>query len=239
VRIVPDQAYRIVDNNEHFLVLDKSVGIAVHSDLEHEAGDDQGLLELVKTQENIKELYPVHRLDKVTSGLLVLAKTRAANRELSMQFERREIEKYYLALSIRKPKKKQGKIVGDMARGRRGSWLLLPSRENPAITQFFSSAAQPGQRLFLLKPKTGKTHQLRVALKSIGAPIAGDALYGGDDKLEQFDRTYLHAYALVFTFGGQRQQFVSLPSQGNLFVKPECLASIEAFGSPWQLAWPN
>jgi len=115
----------------------------------------------------------------------------------------------------------------------------LPSRENPAITQFFSSAAQPGQRLFLLKPKTGKTHQLRVALKSIGAPIAGDTLYGGDDKLEKFDRTYLHAYALEFTFGGQRQQFVSMPTQGDLFVKPECLAAIDAFGSPWQLAWPN
>lgn len=231
--------YRIIENNEQFLVLDKSVGIAIHGDTAHEAGDDEGLLALVKARENLKELYPVHRLDKVTSGLLVLAKTPAVNRELSMQFERREIEKFYLALSVRKPKKKQGKVVGDMTRGRRGSWMLLASRKNPAITQFFSAAAQPGQRLFLLKPKTGKTHQLRVALKSIAAPIAGDALYGGDDNQAPFDRTYLHAYALAFKLGGKRYQFVSVPSQGVLFTTPECLASIEAFGPPWQLAWPS
>lgn len=231
--------YKIIESNEQFLVLDKSVGIAIHGDTAHEAGDDEGLLAVVKAQENIKELYPVHRLDKVTSGLLVLAKTPAVNRELSMQFERREIDKFYLALSVRKPKKKQGKVVGDMARGRRGSWKLLASRENPAITQFFSSAAQPGQRLFLLKPKTGKTHQLRVALKSIAAPIAGDALYGGDDVKSPFDRTYLHAYALAFKLGEQRHQFVSVPSQGALFATPECLASIEAFGHPWNLTWPS
>jgi tRNA pseudouridine32 synthase/23S rRNA pseudouridine746 synthase len=175
----------------------------------------------------------------VTSGLLVFAKTPEVNRALSMQFEQRQIEKYYLALSVRKPKKKQGKVLGDMARGRRGSWKLLTSRENPAITQFFSSAAQPGQRLFLLKPTTGKTHQLRVALKSIGAPIAGDALYGGDDSQEPFDRTYLHAYALAFTLEGEKHQFVSVPTQGALFTNAECLASIEGFGQPWRLTWPS
>lgn len=125
-------AYRIVYHGEDFLVINKSPGMPVHGD-----GQSPGLLSLIKTREGLTSLYPVHRLDKVTSGLLVFALNDTCNRSLSMQFEARTIEKYYLALSHKKPKKKQGKISGDMERARRGAWKLLASQNNPALTRFF------------------------------------------------------------------------------------------------------
>jgi len=234
-----DSYYRVVEDHPEFLVVNKSPGIAIHADTEYDAGDSQGLLALIKSEQKLAELYPVHRLDKVTSGLLVMAKTRDANRALSMQFEQRSIEKYYLALSRRKPKKKQGKISGDMERGRRGSWKLAGSQRNPAVTQFFSTAVLGEGRLFLLKPRTGKTHQLRVALKSIGAPITGDGLYGGEVSDEPADRVYLHAYCLGFVLGGVTFRFVCPPDQGLLFQSSAFHNACDQYGQPWELLWPD
>jgi len=86
---------------------------------------------------------------------------------------------------------------------RNGSWKLLRSVENPAVTQFFSFGLTPGLRLYLLKPHTGKTHQLRVALKSLGVPLLGDTRYGADKS----DRAYLHAWQLAFELDGKSYQF--------------------------------
>jgi tRNA pseudouridine32 synthase/23S rRNA pseudouridine746 synthase len=227
--------YQVLEHNDDFVLVDKAPGIAFHGDDIHEGADREGLLSRLKSDLNLEALYPVHRLDRVTSGLLVFAKTKAVNRSLSQQFEQREIEKYYLAISNKKPKKKQGKIVGDMARGRRGAWKIAPTSENPAITQFFSQALPAGGRLFLLKPRTGKTHQLRVALKSLGAPILGDTLYSGDSA----DRTYLHAYALAFTLSGIRHQFVCAPTLGTGFLCEGFSQTLTQYGEPWGLSWPK
>jgi len=178
------------------------------------------------------------RLDKLTSGALVLATSREAAGELVAQFRGRGVHKYYVALSERKPAKKMGSIVGDMQargssvcmvcsrsaptqpaelpqaapacrlvlpslpprgllmiplhflsplpylqRGRRGSWMLSRGTQNPSITRFTSAAVAgcDGRplRAFLLKPVTGRTHQLRVAMKSLGAPVLGDEVCKG------------------------------------------------------------
>ncbi len=226
--------YELIEDNKSFLVIYKKPGISFHSDEGH-----PGLFEHVKQSLFLSELYPVHRLDKVTSGLLVMAKTAEANQELVDQFKHRQIEKFYLAISSKKPKKKQGLIKGDMISARRGAWKLLPTQENPAVTQFFSASIISGSRLFIIKPKTGKTHQIRVALKSIGAPILGDELYADSASCEGIDRVYLHAYSLGFSVAGVRYRYTELPREGKSFATPEFFSAVNAFASPWLLEWPH
>lgn len=224
--------YTCIENNASFIVVYKNPGIDFHQD---EAAP--GLFQTVKMQEGFSELYPVHRLDKVTSGLVVMAKTAAVNQELSNLFAERKVEKYYLAISDKKPKKKQGLIKGDMQRSRRSSWKLLPTQTNPAVSQFFSHTMGGGKRLFLIKPQTGKTHQIRVALKSLGSPIFGDKLYG--DSGTSADRTYLHAYSLAFPLAGNTYRFSVLPREGEHFLTAEFTAAMETFRQPHQLFWPR
>ncbi len=236
--------FRLVEENDDFILVDKAPGISFHGEM-GEAGDagEPGLLATVKSALQMPELYPVHRLDKMTSGLVLFAKTVEANRALSMLFQARQVEKYYLALSDKTPRKKQGLIKGDMARSRRGTWKLLPTRDNPAITQFFSKGLGEGRRLFLLKPHTGKTHQLRVAMKSIGASIIGDPLYGAMDNAQVFDRGYLHAYCLAFSLNGKDYRFLCKPTQGEYFNVDsihKLLSGTRAeWAKPWELAWPG
>ena len=90
-------------------------------------------------------------------------------------------------------------MKGRMARSRRGTWKLTRDEDNFAVTRFSSQSLKPGLRLFVLQPFTGKTHQLRVAMKSIGSPILGDTLYGGDEA----EHLFLHAWRLVFDYRGE------------------------------------
>ena len=187
----------IIAKTDSFLLVDKPAGIDFH--------DCEGIPGLVTRmrEQTGEDLWPVHRLDKITSGLILLARTKAACTELCQLFAEKKIEKFYLALSDRKPKKKQGWVIGDMQRSRRSSWMLTDTRNNPATTQFFSKsvANHVGMRIYLLRPLSGKTHQLRVALKSLGSAICGDDLYypGTSSTL----RCHLHAYALRFHFAGE------------------------------------
>lgn len=226
--------YDIVENNPEFVVIYKKPGTSFHS----ESGEP-GLFETVKQQEAFRELFPVHRLDKITSGLLVMAKTAEVNRQLTDAFSQRQVQKYYLAISTKKPNKKQGLIKGDMAPARRGAWKLLTTQDNPAITQFFSKSISAGQRLFIVRPHTGKTHQIRVALKSIGAPIAGDSLYGDSLQSEAYSRCYLHAYSLAFSLGEKQHRFIELPREGALFNDDFFADAIQEWREPWLLPWPQ
>jgi tRNA pseudouridine32 synthase/23S rRNA pseudouridine746 synthase len=225
--------YRVIENHKDFLLIDKHPGIDFHK-----GSKPAGLVDILKSDLVIKELYTVHRLDRVTSGLLLFAKTSEAAKDLSRQFRNRQVEKYYLAISDGRPKKKQGLVKGDMERARRGGWKLLRSMQKPAITQFLSYSLGDRLRLFILKPHTGKTHQLRVALKSIGAPVLGDPLYHkkGDSRP---DRTYLHSYALRFYLGGAGYEFVHRPDRGELFNSDIIVSWINTHEKPWELKWPS
>ncbi|XOV77371.1 MAG: TIGR01621 family pseudouridine synthase [Aestuariibacter sp.] len=198
----------IVAQHDDFFVVDKPTGMHMHS--QHQ---QTGIIPHLQQQLNCDSLWPVHRLDADTSGLLLIARNQKSAAELSQAFATRQTVKYYLALSSSKPQKKQGSIVGDMQSSRNGNYKLLKSKSNPAVTHFFSHSIQPGLRLFLLKPYSGKTHQLRVALKSIGAAILGDNRYGG----EKADRLYLHAWHLAFTFQQQLFCYSQLPTTGLYF----------------------
>lgn len=170
-----------------------------------------------------EKLYPVHRLDKVTSGLIILARHSEAAALFGQLFESHTIRKSYLAVAQGKPRKKQGLISGDMERSRRGSWKLCRTKKNPAVTRFYSYSLKPGYRIYWLQPQTGKTHQLRTAMKSLGTAILGDRLYGANES----DRVYLHACKLEFIWGGRSLCYSQRPETGQEFLTEEFRQSVE------------
>jgi tRNA pseudouridine32 synthase/23S rRNA pseudouridine746 synthase len=183
--------YHLIDENEDFLVVNKQPEVSIHDEdnaVEASSKNNKGLIKQLRIDFNNNAIAPVHRLDKPTSGLLICSKNSHAASVLSQAFQNRQVEKYYLAISQHKPSKKQGLITGDMLRTRNGSWKLSKAKTNPAVTQFFSyslnSINNSHGRLFVLKPHTGKTHQLRVALKTIDATILGDRRYGKIKKID-------------------------------------------------------
>lgn len=197
---MPGPEPHILFEHDDFFVVDKPAGWTIQRDEQAHS-----VLWWLKSQGY--SAFPTHRLDKPTTGLLLVAKTPESNQKLSMAFAEREVQKTYLAVSDQKPKKKQGWVKGDMAPSRRSQWKLLRSQENPAITSFASQAIGDGVRGFILSPKTGKTHQLRVAMKSLGSPIIGDTLYGGSPA----ERLYLHAWRLQFTYRDESFSFECAP----------------------------
>ncbi|MDQ7990896.1 MAG: pseudouridine synthase [Candidatus Dactylopiibacterium sp.] len=219
-------APRILFEHPDFILALKPAGMNFHSE-----GDEPGFVVRVKALLDEPGLHPVHRLDRITSGLVLLARHADAAREFGRMFEAREIRKCYLALSDQRPSKKQGWVRGAMLKARGGSWRLAREGESDCATQFFCFSAGDGLRLFLLRPLTGRTHQLRVALKSLSAPILGDARYGGSPA----DRGYLHAYALRFTWKDCCFDFLELPEEGELFARTRD----QLTGKPWSLPWPG
>lgn len=225
----------VVFQHNDFYIVSKPANLSIN-DLHSDGQIQTGFFNQCQAHFNEK-LYPVHRLDKITSGLLILARNLAAANWFQMAFEQREIQKYYIALAA-KPKKKQGSIVGDMKKMRDSKWKLLQSKVNPAITRFISFTLPMinnlSLRLFLVKPKTGRTHQIRVALKSLAAPILGDGLYGGLTS----DRGYLHAYALMFNYNNELIQIEHFPSEGEYFEqhKAEIHHQLENL---YNVKWPG
>lgn len=183
----------VIQQTDNWLAINKPAGVGMHSE-----ADQTGLVAQLKSQFGLDYLAPVHRLDKVTSGCLLLAKSEQAASCLSQQFQEKSTEKVYLALTKGKPKKKQGTIKGDMVKARDGSWKLTRKMNNPSITHFTSLGYKEGLRLAIVNIETGKTHQVRVAMKSNGTPIWGDCRYGEKAVHQQADRCYLHAYQLKF-----------------------------------------
>ncbi|KAJ1630825.1 pseudouridine synthase [Pavlovales sp. CCMP2436] len=110
------------------------------------------------------DLHSVHRLDNPTSGLLIFAKSASSQTALSRAFEERAVLKYYVGISGRPPSRKMGKVVGDMEPSRRGCYKILRSTANPAVTHFTTRgipfSEKKGLRFILMKPETGKTHQV-------------------------------------------------------------------------------
>ena len=238
-------ALSIVHHTSGLLFVDKPPGFGFH----HEEEGSPGVLPMLRDMQRRGELefsgrlFSVHRLDRVTSGLLMVAKSAAAAREASELLRDRRLHKYYVALSARKPAKKMGRVSGDMERSRRGQWKLLRSLENPAVTVFTSEAltqdateeGPTGQplRAFVLKPLTGRTHQLRVAMKCLGSPVLGDTLYAAADDAKREERAYLHSAALRIPAGcmhlsddGAPIEVVCTPTIGSKFTSA-------AFASTW------
>lgn len=164
----------------------------------------------------------VHRLDKVTSGLLIVAKTPTAFDELQRQFKNREVRKEYLALAHGWLTPRKGEIslpVGRKRNNRREFGVILGGR--PSLTHYetetlYLSPRQESVCLLRLRPRTGRTHQLRVHLKYLGHPLVGDPVYGGRKNIRHDSawcpRLFLHAAALTF-YHPRSGKVVSVSSQ--------------------------
>ena len=164
------------------------------------------------------EALGVHRLDKGTTGLMIFARHKDSQRELSSLFANKNIEKTYFAISLKKPSKKMGLIKGDLEKGRGGSYYLRRTMLNPSMTKFSSYFAPISKlRLFILRPITGQTHQIRVHLKSIASEILGDSRYGHDLS----DRMYLACTKLAFEWKNDKKQYFLYPPKGDQFFNQE------------------
>lgn len=212
--------FTVIADTPDFVVVDKKSGLSFHNN-----ADETGFFNGVKAGLNLPELYPVHRLDRITSGIIILAKNRNTAAAMGELFASRKISKYYVALSDKKPSKKMGTIRGDMIRARDGAWRLTRGTDNPAVTKFISTQIGSGLYLFIIKPLTGRTHQIRVAMKSLGSPILGDSTYGGSSS----DRGYLHSFLISFTLENVDYCYKSVPSGGEKFIDDEIINILSRF----------
>jgi 23S rRNA pseudouridine1911/1915/1917 synthase len=215
---------RIVYEDEHLVVLDKPAGMVVHPAAGHSDGTlVNALLHHVKDLSGIGgELRPgiVHRLDRGTSGLMVVAKNDAAHQELSRQFSDREVEKEYVALvwgMVQSGKRIDAPIGRDP--GDRQKMSTRARRARNAVTRVTAARHFKGVSLLKVAIATGRTHQIRVHLSAIGHPIVGDGTYGGVHRrtaanlrsVQRLERPFLHSARLAFTHpaDGRRVEFDS------------------------------
>jgi 23S rRNA pseudouridine1911/1915/1917 synthase len=215
----------IVYDDPDLVVVDKPAGMVVHPAAGHDRGTlVNALLHHVTDLSGIGgERRPgiVHRLDRGTSGLMVVAKHDAAHQELARQFKDREVEKEYVALVwglVQAGRRIDEPIGRDPVNRQKMSARARRSRE--AVTRIVrADRVAPGVTLARVAIHTGRTHQIRVHLSAIGHPIVGDALYGGIHRrvpgplraVQRLDRPFLHAAKLSFTHpsDGRRMTFES------------------------------
>jgi 23S rRNA pseudouridine1911/1915/1917 synthase len=194
----------VVWEDAHLLALDKPPGLVVHPTWGHRDGTLlNGLLWRARDWDAERERPRlVHRLDKDTSGLLLVTKTRAAHAGLARAFQRRQVRKEYLAVVRGSPSADHGRIALAISRDAADPKRRVAGAADgrPALTSWevVAEGAGAGERVALLRcrPETGRTHQIRVHLAAIGCPIVGDPLYGPADALHP--RQALHAARLAF-----------------------------------------
>ncbi len=201
----------ILYEDTDLVVVDKPAGMVVHPSAGHAAGTlVNALLHHIGDLSGIGgELRPgiVHRLDRGTSGVMVVAKHDRAHQELSRQFRDREVEKEYIALVwgvVQAGRRIDTPIGRDPVQRQRMS--ARARRARSAVTRVTRATQLPGVSLVQVAILTGRTHQIRVHLSSIGHPIVGDALYGGVRRrvpanlraLSRLERPFLHAHRLAF-----------------------------------------
>jgi 23S rRNA pseudouridine1911/1915/1917 synthase len=189
------------------IVVNKAAGVVVHAGAGHSRGTlVNALLHRFGSLSSVNgDLRPgiVHRLDRDTSGVLVIARTDQAHRALARQFQNREVEKGYLALVHGRMKQSQGRIDTPISRDpvRRIRMTTKLPTGRPALTEY--RVIEEFERFSYLDVRigTGRTHQIRVHLASVQHPILGDRLYGAPQRIERLpllNRFFLHAYRLRF-----------------------------------------
>jgi 23S rRNA pseudouridine1911/1915/1917 synthase len=186
--------------DQDLIVVDKPAGLVVHPAPGHRTGTLVQMLEgTVSGGDEDWRAGLVHRLDRDTSGLLVLAKTAAAHASLKRQLEARTVERRYLALVDGRPPARTGTIDAPIGRDRRHRTRHSTDTQTPreARTHFELLEALPRHSLLEVRLETGRTHQIRVHLEAIGHPVAGDPVYGKAAELG-LGRQFLHAARLSF-----------------------------------------
>ncbi len=186
----------LIHEDEAILVLNKPAGLPVLPDGWVEDSDY-----LVRRLENrYGKIWIVHRLDKVTSGVIVFAFTAEAHRQLSLQFDQHQTEKIYRLIVNGSPtwSEKAARHPLRINVGHRHRSAVDPKRGKPSETRFEVLERLAGQALLEARPLTGRTHQIRVHAYALGHPLLGDVLYGAP-QTELIARPALHAYSLSIT----------------------------------------
>jgi 23S rRNA pseudouridine1911/1915/1917 synthase len=199
----------IIYQDNDLIVVDKPAGLTVHPAPGHPSGTlVNALLAMCPDLQGIAgTLRPgiVHRLDKDTSGLLVVAKNDRAMRSLQSQLSERRVHKTYLALVQGAPSPREGQIeapIGRSPKNRKKMAIVEGGRES--TTRYKVREEMRGHTLLEVEPITGRTHQIRVHLTAVGHPIVGDSVYGRPSPL--LGRQFLHAWKLAFAMPlGERQ----------------------------------
>jgi 23S rRNA pseudouridine1911/1915/1917 synthase len=218
-------APRIAFADPYLLVVDKPAGLVVHAGAGHASGTLADLLGDELAGGDPARPGIVHRLDRDTSGLLVVARSEAAHRRLSRLVRRRALERIYLALVAGRPRSRTGRVEAAIGRDRNNPTRVSLDTDVPrdAVTHFELDRLWPAHTLLRVRLETGRTHQIRVHLAAIGLPVVGDAVYGVAEPA--LGRQFLHASRLAFEhpFTGERVDVASpLP--------PELAAYLDGIG---------
>jgi 23S rRNA pseudouridine1911/1915/1917 synthase len=197
------QPFTIAFQDEHLLVVDKAPGVVVHPARGHREDTLAQLLAPLLDEEDAgweaERPGIVHRLDRDTSGLLIVARTPQVLAALQRELQERHIEREYLALVEGRPPARSGTIEAPIGRDPRVRTRMAVGGASPreARTHFALQRALSEHSLLRLKLETGRTHQIRVHLQAIGHPVAGDPEYGTAGLLG-LERQFLHATRLSF-----------------------------------------
>lgn len=200
----------IIFENKDLVIVNKPAGMVVHPSAGHSSGTlVHALLAHAPDVEGVGgERRPgvVHRLDKDTSGIILLAKKDAVHQWLQAQFRTRRVEKTYLALVDGSPPTPYGRIETDIARDpahRKRMAVVPPGKGRLAITEYHTLHSFPSHTLVEVHPITGRTHQIRLHLSFLGCPVVGDRVYGRRHPSLPVTRQFLHAARLVITLPGE------------------------------------
>jgi 23S rRNA pseudouridine1911/1915/1917 synthase len=191
--------FSIVHRDDHLLVIDKGAGLVVHPGRGHHEGTLSQLLAAELAGGDPERAGIVHRLDRDTSGLMVVARDEETHRRLQSAIAEREVEREYLALVEGRPPARTGTIDAPVGRDPRVRTRMAVggAGAREARTHFTLERSLPKASLLSLLLETGRTHQIRVHLQAIGHPVCGDPEYGTAG-LYGLERQFLHATRLAF-----------------------------------------
>jgi 23S rRNA pseudouridine1911/1915/1917 synthase len=194
--------FEVVREDEHLMVVDKPAGVVVHPGAGRRSGTLAQALAGRAAGGDPERAGIVHRLDRDTSGLMVVAKSEEAHAALQRMIRAREVERSYLALVSGRPDALSGTIDAPLGRDRRRRTVMSTDaeRRRVAVTHFTVLEALPRTSLLEVRLETGRTHQIRAHLAAIGHPVCGDPRYGGRacGRRIALTRQFLHAHKLVF-----------------------------------------
>jgi len=201
----------IIFENDDLIVVNKPAGMVVHPAAGHYSGTlVNAVLGYDPDLEGIGgEERPglVHRLDKETSGLIILAKNERAHNWLQDQFRLRKVEKTYLALVDGKPPTPAGRVEAPIGRDpshRKKMAILPPGKGREAVSEYKTLESFRNHTLLEFHPHTGRTHQIRLHCQFLGCPIVGDSVYGKRNSTVTIDRHFLHAFQLKIILPGEK-----------------------------------
>lgn len=212
VNLIPEAIpLDIIFENDDLVLVNKEAGMVVHPGVGHSSGTlIHAVLAHAPDIEGVGgELRPglVHRLDKDTSGLIVLAKNERSQRVLQQQFEQRQVEKSYLALLDGHPPTQTGRVeapIGRDSRNRKKMAVVAEGKGREALSEYRVIESFPRHTLVEVDLLTGRTHQIRVHMAFLGCPVAGDRVYGRKKPSLGLQRQFLHALRLGIRLPGER-----------------------------------